>query len=266
MLIASSHLNVPVSDALYDFTKRRITRALRAIENSVSRVEVHTEGVNGPGGVIEVECTVSVELPPGEQPISITSQGADAYAAILAASARLHECALQIQQKRRAQPLEESARRATPPRITKSGADEVTDESAPSSDIVLTATDQERLRKAIQMNRDIRDADAAAALADELDRAKVVSADRVAGNVVTMNSRITFRDEGTGERREVSLVYPEDSNPAQGRISVFAPVGAALLGLSVGQTIDWPLPEGQLKRYRVVEVVYQPEAAGHLNL
>lgn len=86
------------------------------------------------------------------------------------------------------------------------------------------------------------------------------------GNVVTMNSRVVFKDEETSESREVSLVYPKDSDPQQGRISVFAPVGAALLGLSVGQTIDWPLPQGRLKRYRVVEVVYQPEAAGHLHL
>jgi regulator of nucleoside diphosphate kinase len=75
-----------------------------------------------------------------------------------------------------------------------------------------------------------------------------------------------FRDEETGESREVSLVYPMDSDPEQGRISVLSPVGSALLGLSVGQTIDWPLPRGRLKRIRVVEVVYQPEAAGHLHL
>ncbi|MGH7001438.1 MAG: GreA/GreB family elongation factor [Stellaceae bacterium] len=49
-------------------------------------------------------------------------------------------------------------------------------------------------------------------------------------------------------------------------VSVLSPVGSALLGLSIGQTIDWPLPHGRLKRIRVVEVVYQPEAAGHLHL
>ncbi len=103
-------------------------------------------------------------------------------------------------------------------------------------------------------------------LADELDRAEVVPPERIAGNVVTMNSRVVFRDEETGESREVSLVYPNDSDPDHGRISIFAPVGTALLGLSMGQTIDWPLPQGRLKRYRVVEVLYQPEAAGHLHL
>src|SRR6185503_19177339 len=82
-----------------------------------------------------------------------------------------------------------------------------------ASDIVVTTADYERLRKLIQVSRDTRDRDAAEALADELDRAEVVPAERVAGNVVTMNSRVVFRDEETGENREVSLAYPEDSNP-----------------------------------------------------
>src|SRR5438270_607280 len=99
-------------------------------------------------------------------------------------------------------------------------------------------------------------------MADELDRADVVPAERITASVVTMNSRVVFRDEESGETREVSLVYPNNSNAEGGRISVLSPAGSALLGLSVGQTIDWPLPRGRLKRIRAVEVVYQPEAAG----
>ena len=130
-----------------------------------------------------------------------------------------------------------------------------------AGDIVVTAADYERLKGLIPLSRNARDRDAAEALADELERAEVVPAERIAGNVVTMNSRVVFRDEETGENREVLLVYPEDSDPEHGQISIFAPVGTALLGLSVGQTIDWPLPLGRLKRYRVIEVSYQPEAA-----
>ena len=117
----------------------------------------------------------------------------------------------------------------------------------------------------IQTSRDARDRDATEALADELGRAEIVPVERIAGNVVTMNSRVVFQDEETSERREISLVYPQGSDPDHGRISIFTPVGTALLGLTVGQTIDWPLPQGRLKRYRVVEVLYQPEAAGHLH-
>lgn len=99
-------------------------------------------------------------------------------------------------------------------------------------------------------------------LEDELARAKVVSADEIPKDVVTMNSRILFEDETTGERHEVSLVYPNEADISAGRISVLVPVGTALLGLRVGQSIDWELPNVQKRRYRVIAVPYQPEAAG----
>lgn len=269
MLIDMRHLNVPVSDGLYEFTKRHITRALQPFEDAVSRVDVRTKDVNGPRGGIDVECSVMVTLASVEQPVIITGEGTDAYAAILDARARLHEAVSRaLGRRRRIGRSRSSHSRAAPPRTTTvSGPKEATaDTSGGSSNIVVTAMDEERLRRLIRASRDSRDRDAAEALADELDRAEVVPAERIAGNVVTMNSRVVFKDEETSESREVSLVYPKDSDPEQGRISVFAPVGAALLGLSVGQTIDWPLPQGRLKRYRVVEVVYQPEAAGDLRL
>jgi len=134
------------------------------------------------------------------------------------------------------------------------------------SRIQITAADHERLRNLIDTWPDNRDREATEALADELDRAEIVPAESIAGNVVTMNSRVLFEDEETGEPREVWLVYPQASDVERGRISVLAPIGSALLGLAVGETIGWPLPAGQLKRLRVVEVVYQPEQAGDFHL
>lgn len=277
MLIDMRHLNVPVSDGLYEFTKRYIIRALQPFEEAISRVDVRTKDVNGPRGGIDVESSVMVTLASVEQPVIITGKGTDAYAAILDARARLHESVSRaLGRRRRIGRSGRSRSRAPAPRMTTASASKETTASGPkeapadtsggSGNIVVTATDEERLRRLIRDSRDSRDRDAAEALADELDGAEVVPADGIAGNVVTMNSRVVFKDEEAGENREVSLVYPQDSDPQQGRISVLAPVGAALLGLSVGQTIDWPLPQGRLKRYRVVEVVYQPEAAGHLHL
>ena len=80
-----------------------------------------------------------------------------------------------------------------------------------------------------------------------------------------MNSRVRFGDADTGEEFEASLVYPADANVDQWRISVLAPIGAALLGLSIGQFIDWPMPGGAVKRLRVISVLYQPEAAGEFH-
>lgn len=102
-------------------------------------------------------------------------------------------------------------------------------------------------------------------LESELVRAVVVPRDQIPRDVVTMNSRVVFENETTGERREIQLVYPREANIDAGKISILVPVGSALLGLRVGQSIDWQLPSGEKHRYRVVDVPYQPEAAGRLD-
>jgi regulator of nucleoside diphosphate kinase len=128
--------------------------------------------------------------------------------------------------------------------------------------IYLTQSDLDRLN-------DLLEAYAAGAggrrfdlLEGELVRAKVVPSGQIPRDVVTMNSRVVFEDEQTGERREVTLVYPRDADIDAGKISILVPVGSALLGLRVGQSIDWTLPNGQKRRYRVIAVPYQPEAEG----
>lgn len=88
-------------------------------------------------------------------------------------------------------------------------------------------------------------------LAEELSRATVVPKEQMPENVVRMHSRVTYLDESSGERREVELVFPEEADMASGKVSVLAPVGAALLGLVVGQSIDWPFPDGRARRLRV---------------
>lgn len=95
-------------------------------------------------------------------------------------------------------------------------------------------------------------------LAEELDRANVIPMEQVMSGVVTMHSRLVYLDEKTGERREVELVYPEEANTGTGKISVLAPVGSALLGLSVGQSIDWEFPTGEVRRLRVERILFQP--------
>jgi regulator of nucleoside diphosphate kinase len=96
----------------------------------------------------------------------------------------------------------------------------------------------------------------------ELLRANVLPSGQIPQDVVTMNSKVIFENETTGERREVTLVYPGSADIDAGRISVLVPIGTALLGLRVGQSIDWELPGGEKQRYRIAAVPYQPEAAG----
>ena len=104
-----------------------------------------------------------------------------------------------------------------------------------------------------------------AELAPELDRADIVPFHAVPPNVVTMNSRVAFEDETTGESRIVTIVYPHEADTSEGNISVLAPVGSALLGLSVGQSIEWCFPDGRPRTLRVVELLYQPEAASNAD-
>ena len=96
------------------------------------------------------------------------------------------------------------------------------------------------------------------------DRAQVVGHDQVPAGVVTMNSRVCCRDEGTGKEYQLTLVYPQEAGK-EGAVSVLAPVGTALLGLTVGQHIDWPAPGGKLLKLTLLSVDYQPEAAGEYN-
>lgn len=103
-----------------------------------------------------------------------------------------------------------------------------------------------------------------AALRAELDRATVVEPAEIPPEVVTMNSTVRFRDEATGASHELTLVYPEGGS-RPGTISVLAPVGSALLGLSVGQTISWPIPGGRKTQLRILEILRQPEAQGEYH-
>lgn len=89
------------------------------------------------------------------------------------------------------------------------------------------------------------------ALAEELSRATVVPMERMPGNIVRMHSRVSYLDERSGERRDVELVFPEEADLSSGKVSVLAPVGSALLGLEEGQTIEWPFPDGHVRRLRV---------------
>ncbi len=99
--------------------------------------------------------------------------------------------------------------------------------------------------------------DVAELLEIELGRATVVEPDQVPNNVVSMNSQVNFLDLDSNKEMSVTLVYPHDSNIEQNKVSVLAPIGAALIGLQVGQTIDWPMPNGKNKRVKVVSVVQE---------
>lgn len=123
--------------------------------------------------------------------------------------------------------------------------------AAPIVPIVVSAPDLERLTALLRAAH----ADAVdERLGEELERAVIVPATEVPPDIVTMNSRVTFVDAATDAASTVVLVYPQDADAANGRLSVFAPMGAALLGLSVGHSITWNLPHGRTRTIQVTAV------------
>ncbi len=98
----------------------------------------------------------------------------------------------------------------------------------------------------------------------ELDRATVLVPEEMPSNVVTMNSTVEFKFAGEERTMTKTLVYPSELKSSDD-ISIFAPVGSALIGLSVGQKLDWPMPNKQVKTIEIVDITYQPERCGALN-
>jgi regulator of nucleoside diphosphate kinase len=130
--------------------------------------------------------------------------------------------------------------------------------------IVLTSRDFDRLEALLDSLPD-NAFPGKKALEAELKRAEVVEPGQIPPNVVTMNSTVRFTIEESGEDFRLTLVYPKDVGGEADRISVLAPVGSALLGLSVGDELEWPRPGGGLSMVRVVDVLYQPERSGDLH-
>jgi regulator of nucleoside diphosphate kinase len=127
--------------------------------------------------------------------------------------------------------------------------------------IYMTAEDRQRLEKMLEQPTATHDREDVRELIVEISRATVVPAAQIPADVITMNSRARLLDRDQGEIFDYTLVYPADADFGQSKISVLAPIGAAMLGYRVGDEIEWPVPAG-VRRLRVEEVLYQPEAAG----
>ena len=102
-------------------------------------------------------------------------------------------------------------------------------------------------------------------LKQELDRAEIRESASIPPDVVTMNSKVQLTDLDSGKEYEWRLVYPKDENISQGRISILAPLGSALIGYREGDSFEWEVPSG-LRKFRIGKVLFQPESAGFSNL
>lgn len=131
----------------------------------------------------------------------------------------------------------------------------------PKPNTVISSLDAERLEKLLESLSSTA-FPGKSDLEAELARADIVEPHDIPPTVVTMNSTVRFRVESSAEDFTLTLVYPKDLDSSGAKISILAPVGSALLGLSAGDQIEWPKPGGGVLKVRIEEVTYQPERAG----
>jgi regulator of nucleoside diphosphate kinase len=130
------------------------------------------------------------------------------------------------------------------------------------AEIYMTPPDKERLTSLLEGRRwyGREDGRTLEVLEEELDRAVVVDPEQLPPDVVTLDSRLQLIDLDSGEELLFAVVLPARANADEGRISVLAPLGMAVLGYRSGDVIEWDVPGGR-RRLRVAHVLYQPEAA-----
>ncbi len=131
--------------------------------------------------------------------------------------------------------------------------------------LIVTQKDLERLQALMFDNR--TDAHARPyfkALKQELEQAQVVESKDIPADVVTMNSTVKVRPEGSKKLQTYTLVYPEHADIDQDKISILAPIGTALLGYREGDEQEWEVPAGK-RKFTIEKITYQPEAAGDLD-
>lgn len=133
--------------------------------------------------------------------------------------------------------------------------------------IYVTTSDYHRLSGLIETSRE-RNGDADREyldqLEEELGRAELVNPKEIPGDVITMRSKVRLKDLKSSKTVMYSLVFPSEANSNEGHISVLAPVGTALLGNRSGDVVESRVPSG-LRRLKVKEILYQPEAAGNYH-
>lgn len=126
--------------------------------------------------------------------------------------------------------------------------------------IHITESDKNLLEQMIAtIQRNGKKSDELSSLITELNRATVVDSFTLSRNVVTMNSRVSIIDSDTSERLKFTLVFPEDADVAENKISILSPIGSGMLGYKVGDEFEWKVPSG-IRKFTIAKVDHQPEA------
>lgn len=133
----------------------------------------------------------------------------------------------------------------------------------PEHSIYITKSDAEKIQSLIidAQHGEYRGSKYLQMLSVELHRANLIDEKLIPPDVITMNSQVVLEDLESGEQMLYKLVFPEEADPIQGKISVLAPIGTAMLGYREGDVFEWETPDGN-RKLQVKSVVYQPESSG----
>lgn len=133
--------------------------------------------------------------------------------------------------------------------------------------VTLTKNDYTRIYKAITdaKNSKTINSNEAEKLLSELSKAEIVPSEKIDKDVVTMNSEVKLFFENTQKEQSFKIVYPQDANLKENKISIFSPIATALIGYKIGDKIEWIVPGG-ITKIKIVDLIYQPEAAGDFDL
>ena len=133
--------------------------------------------------------------------------------------------------------------------------------------VTLTKNDYTRIYKAITdaKNSKTINSNEAEKLLSELSKAEIVPSEKIDKDVVTMNSEVKLFFEKNKKKQSFKIVYPQDANLKENKISIFSPIATALIGYKIGDEIEWIVPGGMTK-IKIVDLIYQPEAAGDFDL
>lgn len=135
------------------------------------------------------------------------------------------------------------------------------------SKLIVNRLDYARIKKCISDARQFNSISGGEAekLMSELNSAKIVEPEAIPSNVVTMNSIVKLSFLNNNKQIQFQIVYPDQANIKENKISIFSPIATALIGYQVQDEVEWIVPGG-LTKIRIDEIIYQPEAAGDYTL
>ncbi|TCL37382.1 regulator of nucleoside diphosphate kinase [Anaerospora hongkongensis] len=136
-----------------------------------------------------------------------------------------------------------------------------------SRTIFITCTDRERLEKLIQTEEEFVPGSKThlTELKSELKRAVIVESQAIPEDVITMRSQVLLKDLSSNEEMVCTLVYPDEADMLEGKISVLAPIGMAILGYRENDRVEWATPGG-IAQLQIEKILFQPESSGHYDL